>query len=213
MNETDRSSDDSGSKDSETASDPAHKTGLFGALSNRLGLTGGFFVFSIFESTIFPVPIEAPMIPAMIARRDAIWAICTAVLAGCIIGVIAAYLVGAYFFEPVAQPLIDFFGVQEGYDEAKNRFEQDGMATIIVIALSPIPLVLASLGAGAVGINPFAAIGFIIVTRAIRYYGMGLIAWYGGPALKRWWDRLDNPVIKYSLLVISILAILALFML
>jgi len=193
--------------------DEPHKSGMFGALRGRLGLTGGFFVYSIFESTIFPVPIEAPMIPAMIARRDAIWAICTAVLAGCIVGTIIAYLVGAFLFEPVAQPLIDLFGAQQAFDDAKSQFEQNGMATIVVIALSPIPLVLASLGAGVVGINPFVAIGFIAVTRAIRYFGMGLIAWYAAPSLQKLWSRLDNPWIKWTLILVSVLALAGLFML
>lgn len=190
-----------------------HKSGMFGALRGRLGLTGGFFVYSVLESTIFPVPIEAPMIPAMIARRDAIWAICTAVLAGCIVGTIAAYFVGAYLFEPIAQPLIDYFGVQQSFDDARQQFEQNGMATIVIIALSPIPLVLASLGAGVVGINPFLAIGFIAVTRAIRYYGMGLIAWYAAPSLRNLWDRLENPWIKWTLILVSVLALAGLFML
>lgn len=186
---------------------------LFARLRQRFGLAGAFFVFSIFESTIIPVPIEAAMIPAMIARRKAIWLICTAVLIGCIIGTIIAWSVGAWLFEPVAQPLIDFFGVQDSFDEAKTKFEQNGMATIILISLSPIPLVLASLGAGVTGINPFMAIGFIAVTRALRYYGMGLLAWYAAPSLKRWWARLENPWVKWTLIPISILALLAIFML
>ncbi|GGD18869.1 hypothetical protein GCM10011342_29480 [Aquisalinus flavus] len=206
-----RSSDTAAGAGSEE--EKPHKSGMFGALRGRLGLTGGFFVYSIFESTIFPVPIEAPMVPAMIARRDAIWAICTAVLAGCIVGTIAAYLVGAYLFEPIAQPLIDVFGAQQGFDDARQQFEENGMATIIIIALSPIPLVLASLGAGVVGINPFLAIGFIAVTRAIRYYGMGLIAWYAAPSLRKLWGRLENPWIKRTLILVSVLALAALFML
>ncbi|NHK28596.1 DedA family protein [Parvularcula flava] len=210
-NSSHRASDDAGASGGEE--DKPHKSGIFGALRGRLGLTGGFFVYSIFESTIFPVPIEAPMIPAMIARRKAIWAICTAVLAGCIVGTVAAYLVGAWLFEPVAQPLIDLFGVHQGFDDALQQFEQNGMATIVVIALSPIPLVLASLGAGVVGINPFVAIGFIAVTRAVRYYGMGLIAWYAAPSLQKLWDRLDSPWIKWTLILISVLALAALFML
>ena len=142
------------------------------------------------------------------------WAVLAGiVLAGCIVGTIAAYLVGAYLFEPVAQPLIDFFGVQQGFDDARQQFEATGMATIILIAMSPIPLVLASLGAGVVGINPLAAIGFIALTRAIRYYGMGLIAWYAAPSLRKLWQRLENPWIKWTLILVSVLALLALFML
>lgn len=143
------------------------------------------FFASVAESTVVPVPIEMVMAPMMLADRARIWLFALATFAGCVAGSTLAWLTGFFFFETAGQALIAALDQQEAYARFQAYVEQNGVWATAFIAITPIPLVTAGLGAGAAKMNFFLFIAIVSAMRFIRYFGIGLGVWLFGEAFER----------------------------
>lgn len=147
------------------------------------------FWLSIAESTVFPIPIEMIMTPVMLADRARIWVYALMVLAGCIVGSSLAYLVGYFFFETVGQALVSALGQGETLQEFRSYVAENGPMATFLISITPIPLITASLGAGLAGMNFAIFIAIVGFTRALRYFGIGVLVALFGRAFERFLDE------------------------
>lgn len=154
---------------------------------NRVGLA----VLSALESTVLPIPLEAVLIPLMVSRpshaiRIGLWA-----LLGCLVGSLALFGAGM-LAQPIVDPVLQWLGLTQAFEDMQSRLTGGNLfATVVVIAISPAPVQLASLGAGVVGANPLVFLAAVGVSRAVRYLGLGVLAKWLGPKLQEidvpWW--------------------------
>ena len=147
------------------------------------------FFLSIAESTVFPIPIEMIMTPVMLADRARIWIYALMVLAGCVVGSTLAYMVGYFFFETLGQALIETLGQGDALEEFRTYVAQNGALATFLISITPIPLITASLGAGLAGMNFVLFIAIVAFTRALRYFGIGILVALFGKAFERFLDE------------------------
>lgn len=143
------------------------------------------FFASVAESTVVPVPIEMIMTPMMLADRARIWLFAATVLAGCILGSTLSWLTGFFFFETAGQALIEALGQQEAYQRFQVYVAEQGAFATAFIAITPIPLVTAGLGAGAAKMNFFIFIAIVGAMRSVRYFGIGALVAVFGEAFER----------------------------
>lgn len=154
---------------------------------NRLGLA----TLSAMESTVLPIPLEAVLVPLMVGRpghalRIGLWA-----LLGCLIGSLALYGAGL-LAQPLVDPVLQWLSLTQAFEDMQSRLTGGNLfVTVLIIAISPAPIQLASLGAGVVGANPLVFLAAVGVSRAVRYLGLGLLAKWLGPRLQEinvpWW--------------------------
>lgn len=130
---------------------------------------------SVAESSVVPIPIELLITPMMIAEPDRRWRIAGWTLLGSILGTTAMYLLGALFFQTAGTWLIEQFSWQSQFDTFREEFRQNGALAVAFISITAIPLVIAALGAGAVGMNLILFLAIVGATRAIRYFGLALL--------------------------------------
>ncbi len=147
------------------------------------------FLASVAESTLVPVPIELVMTPMMVADRARNWVFASAVFLGCIAGSLAMYGVGFLLFETVGRPLVETFGWQDAYESFRQYMEEDGPLAVAAISITPIPLVVAAIGAGAGGMNVLLFIAVLGATRAVRYFGIALLVSLLGERAERLLER------------------------
>lgn len=143
------------------------------------------FFASIAESTVVPVPIEMIMTPMMLADRARIWLFALATLSGCIVGSTLAWLTGFFFFETAGQALIAALDQQDAYARFQDYVAENGVWTTAFIAITPIPLVTAGLGAGAAKMNFLLFIAIVSGMRSVRYFGIGVLVALFGQAFER----------------------------
>ncbi len=147
----------------------------------------GVGVLSMGESTVVPIPLEAIIMPLMIAWPRRAWSIAAAALVGCLIGSSIFYVLGNLLFEPVVQPLLDRFGLQQSYESTLNELSQGGYFwAVFMISLGPAPLQLATLGAGASELGFPTFFAAILVSRSIRYLGLALLCNLLGERIRRY---------------------------
>lgn len=157
------------------------------------------FAASFLEATILPVPIELLMIPVMLADRARLWQAAAAVLAGCLAGVAAMYLVGVIAFETVGAPVITALGLEARYEAFLGYAEDNGVMALLIINVTPIPLFVAALGAAVSGLSPVTVFGIIALTRAARYFGLALLVWLFGARIFAMLENLrDRPRLRLA---------------
>ena len=130
---------------------------------------------SIAESTVVPIPIEVIITPMMIHTPTRKWAIASWTLLGSVIGTSLMYVVGAFLFDAIGRPLIEATGASDAFEQVLRRFREDGVLTVAFISATPIPLVIAAIGAGAAKMSFPVFLAVVTATRALRYYGLALL--------------------------------------
>jgi membrane protein YqaA with SNARE-associated domain len=150
----------------------------------RKGL-GGISVASFLETTIIPIPIEVIVAPVMAASRARGFIVATVTLAGSVLGAVVLYLLAWVLFDDLAQPLIDMVGGQQQFDDLEGRFAEGGFWVVFAISITPVPMQLAALAAGATSYPIWLFLIAITVSRAIRYYGLWLLVLGFGAGIAR----------------------------
>lgn len=144
---------------------------------------------SFAESSFFPIPPDALLIPMALARPGLAWrfaAICTAAsVAGGALG----YLIGYALFNQIAAPLLHAYG----YDAAFARFQQTyaewGLWVILIKGLTPIPYKIVTIASGAAKFNFALFMAASLVTRGARFFLVALLLRYFGDPVRDFIER------------------------
>ncbi len=132
----------------------------------------GIAVLSVLESTIVPVPLETLLAPVMISYPQRAWVLALMATIGALIGATLMYVAGFYAFDWLREALSAYIDFSPADDFIARLDGQAGFWAVFLVALGPLPLQMATLGAGAAKINFAVYIVGIGISRAIRYFGM-----------------------------------------
>lgn len=168
-------------------------------------------VVSFVESVFFPVPPDAMLIPMGVARPRRALLYATVALLASVGGGIAGYYIGAYAWDALGRPIVEFYG-QTGRVAKLFDWYRDYDAWIVLIAgFTPIPYKLFTLTSGAAGVNIAVFLVASLAGRGARFFLVsGLLHVFGARA-GAWIDRhFDRLTIAFVLLIIAASLVLAL---
>ena len=141
------------------------------------------------ESSFFPLPPDALLIPMILARPHQAWrlaAICTvASVAGGLLG----YAIGYFAFEAVGRPVLAFYHATDRYAALKAGFDQWGVWIILIKGLTPIPYKLITIASGVVHFDLAAFILASIVSRSFRFVLVAAVLWRFGAVARDFIER------------------------
>ncbi len=150
------------------------------------------FFIAFAEASFFPVPPDMLLIPLALgapgkALRFA--AVCTV---GSLLGAMLGYLLGLQFYEVLGRRIIEFYGVQDGYQQARTLYQNWDAIAVAVAGFTPIPYKVFTIAAGVFHINFLTFLLASLLSRGARFFLVGgLILWFG-PEIKRFMDRYFN---------------------
>ncbi len=134
------------------------------------------------ESSFFPVPPDALLIPMVLARPHRAWryaAICTA---ASVIGGALGYTIGHALFDQLAGPLIRFYGYGPKFEAFRAMYAQYGLWVILIKGLTPIPYKIVTIASGAAGFSFPLFMAASLVTRGARFFIVAaLLRRFGAP--------------------------------
>jgi membrane protein YqaA with SNARE-associated domain len=122
------------------------------------------------ESSVFPIPPDALLIPMALARPDRAWryaAICTV---ASVIGGALGYLIGYALFNQLARPLIEFYGYGDRFVAFQQLYANYGLWVILIKGLTPIPYKIVTIASGAAQFNFWIFMAASIATRGARFF-------------------------------------------
>jgi len=174
------------------------------SLAARKSAEWWLWIIAFVESSVFPVPAEALMVPMGLARPDRAYRYALVATVGSVLGGIAGWLLGYYAYELIAQPVLAFYGSLDKFEMLRSSSSRDAILLMLITSglahLPPMKVVTILSGAAAVDlwvfvVSAIAARGFKFVAIAwlLRRYGepirefieqrLGLIAFAGAAVL------------------------------
>lgn len=137
---------------------------------------------SFIESSVFPIPPDAMLIPMCIANRDKAFryaAICTA---ASVLGGMLGYAIGYFLYEALGQSIVTFYGAQEGFAALEAKYAEWGGWIIFGKGLTPFPYKIITILSGVLHLSLPVFIVSSIFSRAIRFFLVAALIWkYGAP--------------------------------
>ena len=181
---------------------------LFEQIDHPATILWTVFVLGALEATILPIPFELMLVPLLLRKRQLIWAIVLAALAGCMLGAFVGYAVGLFAFQSFGQPLLDWLGAGEGIGLFKQRLENNAFWTIFLVGFTPVPVQVATLGAGFMEISLAKYTLAMLLARALRFGALGFIVYLFGDATLRLIKRHRKSVLLASSLIVAMIVFL-----
>jgi len=147
------------------------------------------FLGSVLESTVFPWPIEFPMIAYMLRGKRAVVKVVVICVLGSVVGSALIYLAGRAAFEAFESFIMARPDLQSGLETAQAWIEEWGALAVAATTLAPVPVQMASVAAGLSEMAVWAFLPAIALGRAIRYGAMGLLIIFFGDEITDWWEN------------------------
>ncbi|SNY60461.1 membrane protein YqaA, SNARE-associated domain [Arsukibacterium tuosuense] len=161
------------------------------------------FMLSMAETLIIPIPIEAILIPWMLSQDRRRWTIATVALAGNLTAAALGYWLGVLAMEQWGDTLVGLFGGADAFDSFSNEIEDNGFKAILAVGITPTPLQIAMLAAGATAYSFLLFLLAVGLSRATRYYGLVVLVHFAGKRAMQLWRRYSKQIGALLLLLVA----------
>lgn len=130
--------------------------------------------FSFIESSFFPIPPDIMLIPMILATPKQAWKIAGVCTLASVIGAYLGYVIGYYFFQLIAEPLLDFYGYLDKFNQFKDLYTEYGAWIVFGAGITPFPYKIITIASGVVHLNLAVFTVASIIARGLRFF---VIAW------------------------------------
>lgn len=152
------------------------------ALSEGKGAMMALFAVAFAESSFFPIPPDIMLIPMILATPNKAWKIAGFATFASVIGGYFGYAIGVFFFEVIAEPLLEFYGYLEKFHTFENYYHEYGAWIVFGAGLTPFPYKIITIASGAVHLDLAVFTVASVLARGGRFF---VVAWllkkYGAP--------------------------------
>ncbi len=144
---------------------------------------------SFAESSFFPIPPDAMIIPMVLARPDRAWSIALVATAASVIGGMVGDAIGFYLFNLIGERLIELYGYQDKFEAFRQAYAHWGLWIILIKGLTPIPYKLVTIASGAAEFNFPLFVAASIATRGARFFLVAALLRAFGPPIRDFIER------------------------
>jgi membrane protein YqaA with SNARE-associated domain len=170
-------------------------------------------IISFVESSFFPVPPDAMLIPMSLARPDRAWYYATVCTLASVAGGLLGYFIGAVLYDSIGQWLIRVYGLGGKAEAFREAYAYWGTWIILIKGVTPIPYKLVTIVSGFAGYNLALFVLLSLIARGMRFYLVAfLLSRYGMQAREIIEKRLEFWVaLSVAVLIIGIIAAIYIF--
>ncbi|APH73925.1 YqaA family protein [Aquibium oceanicum] len=144
---------------------------------------------SFVESSFFPIPPDVLLIPMVLSERRK-WIryalICTV---SSVIGALLGYLIGAFLFEVIGQPILELYDAQESFARMQGWYASWGGWGVLFAAITPFPYKVLTIFSGFVGMNIVSFIIVSIIGRGLRFFLVSWLLYHFGAPIRAFIER------------------------
>ena len=170
-------------------------------------------IVAFVESSFFPVPPDAMLIPMSLARPDKAWFYATLCTLASVAGGVLGYFIGAVLYDSVGLWLMKLYGLTDQVETFRQAYAQWGSWIILIKGVTPIPYKLVTIASGFAGYSIVMFVLLSFVARGMRFFLVAfLLNRYGAQARAIIEERLGFWVTVGAILLVGgIIAALWLF--
>ena len=139
---------------------------------------------SFAESSFFPVPPDALLLPMVAARPHRAWRLAAICTAASVAGGVFGYYIGYALYDQFAAPVIRFYHYEAAADAFKRNIQDYGVWLILIKGVTPIPFKIVTITAGLAHMDLVPFILACLATRGARFFlEAAVLRRYGAPVL------------------------------
>jgi len=160
----------------------AHKSSNF-----YLGLV------SFIESSFFPIPPDAMIIPMVIAKKKEYLKIFLIASIFSVLGGIFGYLIGFLFFD-LAMYVIEFYGYQDKVENLKLSMSQGSgflawLSILFLAGFTPLPYKAFTISSGLIAFNLPIFIIVSLISRSLRFFIVAFLSYKFGELFTEYMEK------------------------
>jgi len=160
----------------------AHKSSNF-----YLGLV------SFIESSFFPIPPDAMIIPMVIAKKKEYLKIFLIASIFSVLGGIFGYLIGYLFFD-LAMYVIEFYGYQDKVENLKLSMSQGSgfltwLSILFLAGFTPLPYKAFTISSGLIAFNLPVFIIVSLISRSLRFFIVAFLSYKFGELFTEYMEK------------------------
>ena len=160
----------------------AHKSSNF-----YLGLV------SFIESSFFPIPPDAMIIPMVIAKKKEYLKIFLIASIFSVFGGIFGYLIGYLFFD-LAMYVIEFYGYQDKVENLKLSMSQGSgflawLSILFLAGFTPLPYKAFTISSGLIAFNLPIFIIVSLISRSLRFFIVAYLSYRFGELFTEYMEK------------------------
>ncbi|MFW8593157.1 YqaA family protein [Cribrihabitans neustonicus] len=144
---------------------------------------------SFAESSVFPIPPDVLMIPMILARPSRAWLIALIALLSSVAGGMLGYLIGAFFYDSIGQPVLEAMGKGAAMEEFNTRFNDFGFWAVLGAGITPFPYKVITIMSGWTGMPLGTFVATSLLARALRFFAVAALLWRFGTPVRDFTER------------------------
>jgi membrane protein YqaA with SNARE-associated domain len=165
--------------------------------------TRALAVVAFLESSIFPVPPDAMIVPMVLAQPRHAWRIALVATVASVLGGLAGYAIGFFLFETLGDWIIRLYGLGDKFTAFQATWNEWGVWIILIKGLTPIPYKLVTIASGLAAFNPALFILTSIITRGARFFLVAaLLRAFGAPIKSFIEERLTLVTTSFAAMIV-----------
>lgn len=146
-------------------------------------------IVSFVESSFFPIPPDILMIPMILARPSKAFVIALVATVASVLGGLFGYMIGAFFFDTIGQPLLEALGKADRAVEFNARFNDMGFWPVLIAGLTPFPYKVITIMSGWTGMPIMTFMVTSIIARGLRFFIVAALLWKFGAPVRDFIER------------------------
>ena len=183
----------------------AHKSSNF-----YLGLV------SFLESSFFPIPPDAMIIPMVIAKKKEYVKIFLIASVFSVLGGIFGYLIGYLFFD-LAMYVIEFYGYQDKVENLKLSLSEGSgflawLSILFLAGFTPLPYKAFTISSGLIAFNLPVFIIVSLISRSLRFFIVSYLSYKFGELFTEFMEKHGSKWFTIiGIIIVIIIIIIYLF--
>ncbi|WP_328587490.1 YqaA family protein [Algihabitans albus] len=143
------------------------------------------FAVSFIESSVFPIPPDVLLIPMVLAARDRAWLIAGVCTVASVLGGVAGYAIGYYFYTGIGEPILEFYGYIDRFEAFAESYNEWGAWIVAGAGFTPFPYKLITIASGVTQLDIGTFMIASVVSRGGRFFLVAALLWWFGQPIRR----------------------------
>ena len=148
---------------------------------------------SFIESSFFPIPPDAMIIPMVIAKKKEYFKIFLIASIFSVLGGIFGYLIGYLFFD-LAMYVIEFYGYEDKVKNLKFNMSQETgffawLSILFLAGFTPLPYKAFTISSGLIAFNLPVFIIVSLISRSLRFFIVAYLSYKFGKLFTEYMEK------------------------
>ena len=169
-------------------------------------------IISFIESSFFPIPPDAMVIPMVISKKNDFKKIFLITTIFSVLGGMLGYLIGAFFFE-FGSNIMNFYGYEDKLINIKeNLTNNDGfyawLGILFLAGFTPLPFKVFTITSGLIGFNFLVFVLISLISRGMRFFIISYLSYKFGDLFTKLMDEHGSKwstIIGTTIVIIGII--------